>query len=188
MGDFMERTELLPILLELFRQQGYAGVSIADVSKATGLGKSSLYHHFPEGKEQMAREVLQHVEVGVRESFVAPLKAVGDPHERLREMTKMVEDFYDGGRKGCILDGLTLGAASEPFRQMVARSVEAWVAAMASVAVEAGLSKKVARERAEDALIAIEGSLVLSRALGDQKAFKRVIKNLPERLLGDTNL
>jgi len=80
----MEKTELLPILLELFRRQGYAGVSIADVSKATGLGKSSLYHHFPEGKEQMAREVLQHVEAGVRESFVAPLKAEGDPHERLR--------------------------------------------------------------------------------------------------------
>lgn len=103
-------------------------------------------------------------------------------------MARMVEGFYEGGRKGCIVDGLTLGAASEPFRGMVARSVEAWVAAMAGVAVEAGLSKKVARERAEDALIAIEGSLVVSRALGDQKAFKRVIKNLPERLLGDNNL
>jgi TetR/AcrR family transcriptional repressor of lmrAB and yxaGH operons len=54
----MSRQTIVPELLELFRKFGYDGVTIARISEATGLGKASLYHHFPQGKEQMAREVL----------------------------------------------------------------------------------------------------------------------------------
>lgn len=62
----MAKEDLIPDLLELFRQQGYDGVSIAYISKSTGLGKSSLYHHFPEGKEQMAAEVLRYIQTAVK--------------------------------------------------------------------------------------------------------------------------
>ncbi len=42
---------------ELFLRRSYEGVSIHDISQAVGLTKSSLYHHFPQGKEQIFREV-----------------------------------------------------------------------------------------------------------------------------------
>ncbi len=179
----MEKVELIPELLELFRQQGYEGVSIAHVSKATGLGKSSLYHHFPDGKEQMAKEVLDYIHSAVKQNFVAPLRAEGEPREKLTEMAKVVEGFYDSGRKGCLIDGLTLGEASATFQQQVAQSLEAWIQAIADVAVEAGISKKLARERAEGSLIAIQGGLVVSRALRDYQIFKRVAKSLPRLVL-----
>lgn len=179
----MEKVELIPELLELFRQQGYEGVSIAHVSKATGLGKSSLYHHFPDGKEQMAKEVLDYIHSAVKQNFVAPLRAEGEPREKLTEMAKVVEGFYDSGRTGCLIDGLTLGEASAPFQQQVAQSLEAWIQAIADVAVEAGISKKLARERAEGSLIAIQGGLVVSRALRDYQIFKRVAKSLPRLVL-----
>ncbi|MBS2002221.1 MAG: TetR/AcrR family transcriptional regulator [Cyanobacteria bacterium SZAS LIN-5] len=179
----MERTELIPELLELFRQHGYEGVSISTVAKATGLGKSSLYHHFPDGKEQMATEVLLHIDAAVREHFIGPLRGEGAPREKLARMSNNVEAFYDGGRKNCVVDGLTLGEASNLFQRSVAACVESWIDAMAAVAVEAGVSKKLARERGESAVIAIEGSLVLSRALKNSQIFKREVKNLPRLVL-----
>lgn len=179
----MDKTALVSELLELFRQQGYEGVSIGDVSKATGLGKSSLYHHFPGGKEEMAREVLGHIDSAVRQYFIAPLKEDGAPGAKLTAMAKTIEDFYAGGEKGCIVDGLTLGAASAPFRELVQGCLEAWIEGIAEVAVESGLDGKLARERAENALIAIEGSLVVSRALQNYQIFKRVARNLPSLIL-----
>jgi hypothetical protein len=98
-------------------------------------------------------------------------------------MAQVVESFYDCGRKGCLIDGLTLGETSAPFQQQVAQSLEAWIEAIADVAVQAGLSKKLARERAEGALIAIQGGLVVSRALRDYQIFKRVAKSLPSLVL-----
>lgn len=131
----------------------------------------------------MAKEVLEYIHSAIKQHFVAPLKAEGKPRERLTEMAKVVEGFYDCGRKGCLFDGLTLGEASAPFQQQVARSLEVWIEAIADVAVESGLSKKTARERAEAALIAIQGGLVVSRALRDFQIFKRVAKTLPRLVL-----
>lgn len=182
----MDRVQLIPELLELFRENGYEGVSIATVSKATGLGKSSLYHHFPGGKEEMANEVLQHIDAAVKQYFIAPLKGDGSAEERLATMCKNVEQFYDGGKKNCIVDGLTLGEAGGPFQEPVAQCVEAWVHAMSEVAVSEGVSKKSARERAEGALVAVEGGLIASRALRNYQIFKREVRNIPHLLLNGT--
>ena len=42
-----ERSDVLPLLAEVFREHGYEGASLSLISKATGLGKGSLYHFFP---------------------------------------------------------------------------------------------------------------------------------------------
>ncbi len=49
-SDLLERLGLL------FRANGYDGSSLGDIAAATGLQKSSLYHRFPGGKQQMASE------------------------------------------------------------------------------------------------------------------------------------
>jgi hypothetical protein len=40
----------------------------------------------------------------------------------------------------------------------------------------------MARTRAEEAVVRIEGSLVVARVLGDSSAFERVLRMLPELL------
>jgi hypothetical protein len=51
--------------------------------------------------------------------------------------------------------------------------------AFGEIARESGLSSSVSRLRAEEAIVRIEGSLVLARVLGDTKPFQRVLKLLP---------
>ncbi|MEP7000146.1 MAG: helix-turn-helix domain-containing protein, partial [bacterium] len=41
------KDEVLDRLLDTFRDRGYEGASLAELSAATGLMKSSLYHYFP---------------------------------------------------------------------------------------------------------------------------------------------
>ncbi|NER32411.1 MAG: TetR/AcrR family transcriptional regulator, partial [Symploca sp. SIO1C4] len=49
----------------------------------------------------------------------------------------------------------------------------------------AGIESTIARQRAEDAVIQIQGALVLVRGLDDIAPFKRILANLPENLLED---
>jgi TetR/AcrR family transcriptional repressor of lmrAB and yxaGH operons len=78
-----------------------------------------------------------------------------------------------------------LGDANELFQELIGASVESWLQALAEVGVEAGLPKKIARERAENIVIAIQGALVVSRALGNRGPFRRIIRDIPSMLLGN---
>jgi len=48
------RDALLRQLGQVFRERGYEGATLTQLAAATGLGKASLYHHFPGGKAEMA--------------------------------------------------------------------------------------------------------------------------------------
>jgi AcrR family transcriptional regulator len=62
---------LLEVAVAVFTERGYDGTSMEDLARASGLSKSSLYHHI-DGKEQLLRLAL--------ERAVEPLFAVtGEP-------------------------------------------------------------------------------------------------------------
>ena len=173
-------------LLEVFRVHGYEGASLSLISEATGLKRASLYHRFPGGKEEMARSILKHADELFATEILAPLNASGDPKSRIRLMAKRLNEFYKGGRGSCLLDTLSLGGAHTGLLKGIQASINAWTDVMAAVSREAGLSAAKARRRAEDALVQIQGSLVVARITGDPAPFTRTLKALPE-LLTDSN-
>jgi AcrR family transcriptional regulator len=63
----MSKQTHVPSLLDLFRQLGYDGVTLSKISQVTGLGKASLYHHFPGGKDEMVETVLIALEQGLEQ-------------------------------------------------------------------------------------------------------------------------
>lgn len=58
-----------------------------------------------------------------------------------------------------------------------------WIEAIAIVLEESGLETQLARYRAEDAVLRIQGALVLARGLDDTMPFQRTIQTLPTELL-----
>ena len=60
--------------------------------------------------------------------------------------------------------------------------MQAWLNAFTQIARDSGIAPAMARSRAEEAIVRIEGSLVLARVLGDTAAFERVLKLLPDLL------
>jgi AcrR family transcriptional regulator len=182
-APLLPKDQLLDRLLETFRSQGYDGASIATLSEATGLGRSSLYHYFPGGKEQMVAEVMARLEGALEETLFGPLRAPGPPAERLDAMLRGLAAFYDDGRKACLLERLCASVDAARFGDVVGRQFAAWVGAVEQLGVDAGLPADVARERAEDAVLRVEGALVLAAGRGDPAVFVRTLDRLRRTLL-----
>jgi TetR/AcrR family transcriptional regulator, lmrAB and yxaGH operons repressor len=100
-APLIPRDEVIDRLREVFQRLGYDGASLAELSRASGLGKSSLYHYFPNGKEEMALTVLRRVHAWIEENAIAPLQGQGSPKERLERMLRALDSLYAGGKNPC---------------------------------------------------------------------------------------
>lgn len=181
----MSKQDHIPPLLELFRQFGYDGVTLSKISEATGLGKASLYHHFPGGKDEMVETVLAALEQWLEQTVETTLRSEGEALTRLQTMCARIRESYDNGQKPCVLAALMLGSAKDIFQHKVRELLQAWIDAIAAVLIEAGLDRDLARLRGEDGIIAIQGALVLAQGLDDPAPFQRVIQQLPTQLCQD---
>lgn len=169
----------------MFRDHGYEGASLSDLSKGAGLQKASLYHRFPGGKQQMAEEVLGSALSWATDYVLAPLTADGSPERRLAAVTRELDAFYAGGRKACLLNMLSAPRGKDgPFSAAIHSAFEALIDGFARLARDAGASPKVARRKAERTVMLMQGSLVVSRGLGSPEPFKSFLAALPEDLLG----
>ena len=182
-APLLSKPEMLDRLMNLFRDQGFDGASLADISSATGLGKSSLYHHFPNGKEQIALEVLGHLESQLEEVVFEPMRSSAPPAKKLDRMLDAIDQFYEHGRKACLLERLTASVDHGHFRRPLGRAFSTWIDAVEALGLEAGLTRSVARHRAEDLVVRIEGALVVCAGTGDTSVFARTIRDLRESAL-----
>lgn len=173
---------LLDALVEIFRRHGYEGASLTRISQATGLQRASLYHRFPGGKEEMVKAALERVADRFESLVIEPLTGSAPPADRIRTMARNLAGFYDDGRKACLLDTLSIGSTDDPFRPAVVASLARWQEALEHAARGAGLAPPTARVRAEEALIRIEGALVVARIRGASRPFTRTLECLPELL------
>lgn len=177
------REEVVGRLLTTFRSAGYDGASLADIAAATGLGRSSLYHHFPGGKEEMGAAVFDLIDSWLDAEIVEQSLGSGTPAERLDRMITAIDSFYEGGRKRCILGAFVVGQSRRLFGARLAMAFERWIAAFANLARDSGATTMEARHRAEAAVTAIQGAVVLAAALDDPKSFRAMLADLPARLL-----
>ncbi len=174
----MPKETYIPFLLELFRKYGYDGATLSKISKATGLGKASLYHHFPGGKDEMVDSVLDYLQQWLKQYILPSLRQKGDYKTRLKLMGDRLLELYQGGEQPCLFAILLLGSARDLFHERVKDLFLVWIEEMTQVFLETGMDKLSAQEKAEDVAIAIQGSLILSQALNSVLPFQRVIKQL----------
>lgn len=174
---------MLDRLVQAFRRHGKEGTSISMLESATGLKRNSLYHLFPGGKDEMAAAVLEHATALMEEYVLEPLNAKGDSLEKLTAMCNALDQFYSSGREPCLVGVFSLGQPGDAIQTQIEHVVSIWIDALAKAVEREGFSKKEARIRAQDAVMNIQGALVVSRALGDGETFSRLMKKLPENLL-----
>jgi TetR/AcrR family transcriptional repressor of lmrAB and yxaGH operons len=170
-------------LTEVFRTVGYEGATLRKLSEATGLRRASLYHRFPGGKQEMAEAVLARASAWFDTHVLSPLMGSGTPQARLEKMAQKLEAFYARGEASCLLDALSFGEGNAIFHDHIRDVFERWIEAFATLVVEStGCSAAEARQRAEEAVIGIQGALVLARGTGDTQPFQRVLAHLPALL------
>jgi TetR/AcrR family transcriptional regulator, lmrAB and yxaGH operons repressor len=178
-----DRSAAVPALAEAFREHGFEGASLAHLCEATGLGKGSLYHFFPGGKEEMAAAVLADVDAWFTGAIFEPLRGA-PPGESaaMSEMFDAVADYFRSGRRVCLQGAFALGRERDRFADVIRSYFEQWIASLAAALRSGGQSEPAARAAAVEVVAAIQGGIVLSRALDQPEIFMWVIERQRDRL------
>lgn len=171
--------EIIESLVKTFRSNGYEGTSLAELAKSTGLKKASLYHRFPDGKQEMANAVLDYIEEWADEHVIKSLIDENlTPSERLLNGLKQIRNGYDGGKESCIFRALSLGQSLDLFGDHIKNGMNKWIVAFKHLGLAFGLSDTEAQKKAMDSLIKIQGSLVVTKGLNDLSIFETALNEI----------
>jgi TetR/AcrR family transcriptional repressor of lmrAB and yxaGH operons len=170
--------------LRLLATKGLEGVSFSTVLGVTGTPRGSIYHHFPEGKNQL-------IGLAVGKAGQYLLQAMDLPTGT--DAVAVAEHFLaiwrgvlvgSGCRAGCAVLAVTI-AASAPVLLQQARDVFlSWQARLAEQLLQGGLSPDRAKTFAIMMIASIEGAVALSRAAHSPEAFEVTATMLLGQLRG----
>jgi AcrR family transcriptional regulator len=176
------RTQLIEQLRGVFERNGYAGATLSQLAAATGLGKSSLYHHFPGGKREMAQALLRHAVARAEILAFSRLQGPEHPATRLATFLEGFSRYVDDGAGHCLLAVLAQGGAHKELGPEIAAQVTDWTNLLTKTLEESGLKPKRARRLAGDLLDQLYGSLTVAKMLNHPDHFRRTVKRVAKRL------
>ena len=182
----IDDTTLVEALLDVFRDRGYEGATLSILSEVTGLKKSSLYHRFPAGKDDMVKAVVLYVSKLLHEEIIAPLlNTKVSVDKRFNNMIMSLMGFYSDGRKNCIFNVLNLADTKAEIKELLNNDYNDWLSAIIKIGKEIGLTHKEAVFRANHFLIIVECALVIQRVSSDATIFRKNIEHVKKQFLNN---
>jgi TetR/AcrR family transcriptional regulator, lmrAB and yxaGH operons repressor len=167
------RTALVDTAALLFRRQGYAATGVNQILETADVKAGSLYHHFPDGKQQLAAAVVDSVGTGIEDR----LRQFLDSGLPIADIVDGWIDLMSSGlasdrRDGCPIEPIATESvnASPQVREASARVFAGWCAAVADRLRQDGWADADADQTALAVIALIEGALILSRIAGDNAA------------------
>ncbi|MBB6485398.1 TetR/AcrR family transcriptional regulator [Rhizobium lusitanum] len=176
-----EKSDAVALVAEVFRELGYEGASMSEITARTKLSKGSLYHFFPEGKEQMAAEIMADIDAWFVTEMFRPLEEQ-EPRAAIARMWETTDSYFRSGRRVCLIGAFALDETRDRFTSMIHGYFHRWIEALAGSLIKAGLRNNEAKALAEEAVVGIQGALTLARALGDDTIFGRTLARLRQRM------
>jgi len=176
-----EKSDVIPMVAEVFRELGYEGASMSKITGRTGLSKGSLYHFFPGGKEDMAAAVLAHIDAWFVSNVFEPLER-DEPRTAINEMWHQVDAYFRSGQRICLVGAFALDETRDRFTALIGQYFKRWVDALSEALIRAGVTMEKASTLSEEAVGGIQGGLILARATSDEAIFERTISGLAARI------
>ncbi|WP_145047745.1 TetR/AcrR family transcriptional regulator [Paenibacillus xylanexedens] len=176
-----EKSDVIPLVAEVFRELGYEGASLSKITARTRLSKGSLYYFFPGGKDEMAAEILAHIDQWFIKNIYEPLEE-NEPRAAIDHMWQEVDTYFKSGQHICLIGAFALDETRDRFAAVIRQYFVRWIEAFSAALVRAGISKETADQISEETIAGIQGGLILSRALHDESFFARTLANLSKRV------
>lgn len=176
------RTRMAEGAALLLAKHGLQGTSFSEVLELTGAPRGSVYHHFPNGKNQLidsALDVAGGRALDLLESWA------GAPPERV------VENFLGIWREilsrsqfgaGCAVLAVTVATDSPQLLRHAAEIFRAWRTRLADLFEQGGLPPRRAARFAATLVASSEGAVVLSRAEQSMEVFDLVSEQLLDQI------
>ncbi|MFH8796969.1 TetR/AcrR family transcriptional regulator [Streptomyces sp. NPDC017941] len=176
------RTRLVMATATLLQRQGYEGTSIKQILKEAAATYGSLYHHFPQGKEELAAEALRFGAAEFTELLKQGLSGTDDPAEAVARCAHLMADSL---RDSDWTDGCPVAATAleiigrSPLIQRTSdEALRQWRELIAARLHRGGLAQVQAAALACTVLSTLEGAELLSRVTSDDAPLRLAAEHL----------
>lgn len=159
-------------------RRGYAAVGLNEIVAKSGAPKGSLYHFFPEGKEQLAAAALDWAAECFQVTLTEAIRRKGNAADAVAALATQFgvwmeqSQFQDGSPLTIV--AVETGAFSEPLRLACQRGYQAAADALADQLRRDGKPAKAASDLALWAVASLEGAIVLARTQHSIEPFRRI--------------
>ena len=181
-----KRDEIITATCRLLELQGYRATGINEIIRESGAPKGSLYHYFPEGKDELAAEAVAHSAAAI----VANIAGVMDEHDDaavavttfIRRLAGYVAaaEFRQGGPITAV--ALESASTNERLRLACRDAYRAWQRPFADKLRPAYGPR--AERLAGLIVAAIEGGIVLARSEQSEQPLLAVADEIETLLMG----
>lgn len=176
------RDAIVRAAASLFRRNGFAATGINEIVKVSGAPKGSLYHYFPNGKDEIAVAAVQFAGNGL----VATLEKL---YQEQQSAAALVQAYCEllagwmaksGFRDGCPITTTLLESAPQSAEVAAAgrEAFAGWSAVISRALVRDGFSDADAMRLATLSISAIEGALILARVESSARPINDVASSL----------
>ncbi|MFW8595451.1 TetR/AcrR family transcriptional regulator [Cribrihabitans neustonicus] len=175
------RERLILAAAVLFRDKGFSGVGLSEVLAAAEAPKGSLYHHFPNGKSDLAVAAATWASDQIMRVIAESFGPAASFHEGAVTVCHKLAKLFDTSGKwaGCPVSAtLFAGPENAELHQHAAELFESWIAETAAHARRLGIAEADARAVAENFYILLQGGWQLARV----RRSSDVIRALPAQL------
>jgi len=183
------RERMVRSAASLIRTRGVNATSFSDVIADSGAPRGSIYHHFPEGKQQLADDAIR----WTSERVLAHLRAGtgSTPREVLTRFIDLWRKVVlsSGGTAGCVVAGVALDTDAGDAGQidLVRSTFRSWIATLAEQLRSVGVPPDRATSIALSTVAGMEGALILCRAEGSAKPLETVSAELMRLLPSESS-
>ncbi len=174
----------------LFNQKGYAGTSIQDILKATGLTKGGLYGNF-ESKDEIAIAAFEHAVKVVTDTIGLRTRVIDNTVDKLKTVVYFYREhlFNPPIKGGCPLLNSSIEADDNypALREKVVVALKNWQNHL-TYTINKGIRKGEIKSEIDAEAFAtvfigiIEGGIMMSRVYKDHKPFDYMSSHLLEKI------
>ena len=177
---------IIDIASSLFQQKGYLGVGLNEILKACNISKGSLYHHFPNGKEELLIACLHSMDEAITTDIVDIFSRYQTTGEATKAMIeKLVADFdREGTITGHTISSIVseMASLSEPVRNTCSDLYTKIQGIYFKKLVADGFSKESAQPISLMMTASIEGGMMLCLTQKTSNPLKVISQVLPNLL------
>lgn len=175
------KDRLIQAAAHLFRRRGYHGVGLNDLLEAAQAPKGSLYHHFPNGKSDLALAAATWASDGMLRLVAASFEPADNMRDGFTTLCHKLAKLFDksGRSDGCpVASTMFDGPENGAFLDHAGHLFEGWLREVETHAARFGDGPDEARRVAEHLFMVLEGGWLLARARRDSN----VLRQLPDKV------
>ncbi|ALG15312.1 TetR/AcrR family transcriptional regulator [Kibdelosporangium phytohabitans] len=156
------RDRILQVTSQLMQRQGYEGTAIKQIAKEAQVALSSVYHFFPNGKQELATDAVRHADAHFAGMLTEALASQDDPADAIIALARVVADHLRDSdwQDGCPITATALETAGRiPEIQAAAeQAFERWRGLVAEKLRPSGIPEQDVKDLAYTVINTLDGA------------------------------